>query len=145
MGKLVMGKKLDRSTSVLVVEFDPEMLQLLRRTLETEGFKTDCAADSLQGLALLKKNVPDVILLDIMMPFLEGYPVIESIREHCDAPVIMAAARREADSLDQGMTLGADDCVEKPFHPLEIVARIKSNLRYRDYWAKLREIELVPA
>jgi len=125
-----MKRKLDRNTSVLVIDDDPEMLQLLRRTLELEGFKVELAADGVHGMALLRKNVPDIILLDIMMPWPEGYLVLESIRKYCDAPVIMVTAKSEVDSLDKAISLGADDYVRKPFRPLELVARIKAKLRY---------------
>ncbi len=125
-----MKRKLDRNTSVLVIDDDPEMLQLLRRTLELEGFDVELAADGAYGMSVIRRAIPDLVLLDIMMPGPDGYQVLESIRQYCDAPVIMVTAKTEVDSLDKAIALGADDYVRKPFRPLELVARIKANLRY---------------
>jgi len=125
-----MKSNVDRNASVLVIDDDPEMLQLLRRTLELEGFDVELAADGAYGMSVLRRTIPDLVLLDIMMPGPDGYQVLESIRQCCDAPVIMVTAKTEVDSLDKAITLGADDYVRKPFRPAELVARIKAKLRY---------------
>ena len=115
--------------SIMVIDDDPEMLQLLRRTFEMEGYDVVLAADGVSGMALLRDRKPDLIILDIMMPGPDGYIVLERIRQSYDIPVIMLTAKREATSLEKALALGADDYVKKPFRPLELMARIRTKLR----------------
>ena len=84
-----MKNSIAKTTSILVIEDDPHMLQLLKRTLETEGYDVYLAADGLYGMSLLRDMEPDLVLLDIMMPGPDGYQVLDSIRHHSDVPVIM--------------------------------------------------------
>jgi len=115
--------------SVMMIDDEPEMLQLLRRTFEMEGYDVILAADGASGMALLRDRKPDLIILDIMMPGPDGYIVLERIRQSYDIPVIMLTAKREATSLGKALALGADDYVKKPFRPLELVARVRAKLR----------------
>lgn len=115
--------------SIMVIDDDPEMLQLLRRTFEMEGYDVVLAADGVSGMALLRDRKPDLLILDIMMPGPDGYIVLERIRQSYDIPVIMLTAKRDATSLEKALALGADDYVKKPFRPLELVARIRTKLR----------------
>ena len=115
--------------SIMVIDDDPEMLQLLRRTFELEGYDVVLAADGASGMMLLRDRKPDLLILDIMMPGPDGYMVLERIRQSYDIPVIMLTAKREATSLEKALALGADDYVKKPFRPLELVARVRAKLR----------------
>ncbi len=115
--------------SVMMIDDEPEMLQLLARTFEMEGYETILAADGVSAMALLRDCKPDLIILDIMMPGPDGYIVLKRIRQSYDIPVIMLTAKREATSLEKALALGADDYVKKPFRPLELVARVRAKLR----------------
>jgi len=107
--------KMERTPTVLVIDDDPEMLQLLKRTLELKGYHVDLATDGVYGMAVLRETKPDLVLLDIMMPGPDGYQVLDSIRQHSETPVIMVTAKCEVDSLQKALALGADDYVRKPF------------------------------
>lgn len=115
--------------SIMMIDDEPEMLQLLARTFEMEGYETILAADGVSAMALLRDCKPDLIILDIMMPEPDGYIVLKRIRQSYDIPVIMLTAKREATSLEKALALGADDYVKKPFRPLELVARVRAKLR----------------
>jgi len=114
---------------IMVVDDDREMLRMLERTLELEGYGVTVAADGSSALALLDDCKPDLVILDIMMPSPDGYQVLDSMRQRSDAPVIMLTARREVASLDKALALGADDYIRKPFRVLELLARIQAKLR----------------
>ncbi len=116
---------------IMVIDDDKEMLKLLNRTLELEGFDTVVAADGNSALALLKETAPDLVLLDIMMPGLDGFQTLDLIREQSDTPVIMLTARQEAESLQRALFLGADDYINKPFSARTLVAHIRAKLRRR--------------
>jgi len=118
-----------RYQSIMVIDDDPEMLQLLRRTFEMEGYDAILAADGTSAMMLLRDCKPDLIILDIMMPGPDGYMVLERIRQSYDIPVIMLTAKRDVTSLQKALALGADDYVKKPFRPLELMARIRTKLR----------------
>lgn len=114
---------------IMVVDDDQEMLQMLKRILELEGYGVAIVADGNLALALLKECKPDLVILDIMLPGLDGYQVLSLIRQHSDVPVIMLSARCEVTSLHKALALGADDYVRKPFRTRELVARIQAKLR----------------
>jgi len=114
---------------IMVVDDDKEILRLLERVLELEGYGVVTTADSSSALALLDECKPDLVILDIVMPGPDGYQVLQSIRQRSNVPVIMLTARREASSLHKALALGADDYVTKPFRPLELMTRIKAKLR----------------
>ena len=115
--------------NIMVVDDDPEMLRMLERTLELEGYSVAKAVDGSLALALLDGCKPDLVILDIMMPGLDGYQVLDSIRQRSDVPVVMLTAKCEVTALDKALALGADDYVRKPFRPLELVARVQAKLR----------------
>ena len=121
--------KMKKCQSIMVVDDDPEMLQLLRRTFEVEGYGVILAADGASAVMLLRDCKPDLIILDIMMPGPDGYMVLENIRQNYDIPVIMLTGKRDMTSLQKALALGADDYVKKPFFPKELVARIRAKLR----------------
>ena len=115
--------------NIMVVDDDLEMLRLLERTLELEGYGVTLAADGSSALALLRDCEPDLVILDIIMPGPDGFQVLDLIRQRSNIPVIMLTARCEVTSLDKALALGADDYVRKPFRPLELVARVQAKLR----------------
>jgi len=114
---------------ILVVDDDVEILKMLSRTLELEGFDAATAADGSSALAILEESKPDLVILDIMMPGLDGFQVLDIIRQRSDIPVIMLTGKCEVDSLRDALTLGADDYVRKPFRPRELLARVRAKLR----------------
>jgi DNA-binding response OmpR family regulator len=113
----------------MVVDDDQAILRLLKHTLEPEGFGVVTAADSRSTMALLEEHKPDLVILDIMMPGLNGFQVLDLIRQRSNIPVIMLTARCEVTSLNEALGLGADDYVRKPFGTGELLARIRAKLR----------------
>jgi len=124
-----MQEKLQKTHTILVIDDEPDMLQLLERILTSEGYRVIPAADGNYGLTLVRGTRPDLILLDIMMPGLNGFMVLDSIRKYSDVPVIMVTAKRGTEALQKALDLGADDYVEKPFRPGELLARVRAKLR----------------
>ena len=114
---------------IMVVDDDQEMLKLLNRTLELEGFDAIVVADGDEALAILEEIEPDLVLLDIMMPGLDGFQTLDLIRERSNVPVIMLTARCEVRLLQKALALGADDYIRKPFGTRSLVARIRAKLR----------------
>lgn len=114
---------------VLVIEDDPNTANLVELYLEKEGFQALQANDGEKGLALARKHTPDLVILDLMLPRLDGWEVCRRLRKTSDVPVIMLTARGEEIDRVSGLTLGADDYVVKPFSPRELVARVKAVLR----------------
>ena len=127
-----MQNNIPETTSILVIEDDPYMLQLLKRTLETEGYDVCLAIDGVYGMSFLRDMEPDLVLLDIMMPGPDGYQVLDSIRHHSDVPVIMISAKTEVDSVKNALSMDADDYIRKPFRPKELVARVEAKLKRCD-------------
>jgi DNA-binding response OmpR family regulator len=117
---------------VLVVDDEPMVREVLARYLEDAGFVVETAADGMQALERFTGAHPDLVLLDLMLPRIDGLDVFRSIRETSHTPVIMLTARgRETDRVG-GLDLGADDYVAKPFSPREVVARVRAVLRRSD-------------
>lgn len=114
---------------ILVADDEAEIRDVLRLYLEKDGYEITEAADGLEALRLLKEKHFDLAVLDIMMPGVDGYRVLRSIRERDNLPVIMLSAKGTESDKILGLDLGADDYITKPFAPLEAVARVKSNLR----------------
>lgn len=119
---------------VLIVEDDSNIAELLHLYLEKEGFETAVAGDGGKGVELFRSFHPELVLLDIMLPVMDGWSVLKKIRENDKTPVIMLTAKGEELDKINGLSLGADDYVTKPFLPLELVARVKAQLRrYKRY------------
>lgn len=114
---------------ILIVDDDKNICELLRLYLEKDGFSTIVANDGGQALTAAQINNPDLILLDIMMPILDGWQVCREIRKTSNVPIIMLTAKGETFDKVLGLELGADDYVTKPFDSKEVVARIKAVLR----------------
>ena len=117
--------------TVLIIDDERNIVDLLRSYFEAEGFRVLDGRDGLEGLSLAQQESPEAIILDVMMPGLDGIETLRRIRQFSDAHVIMLTARtEEADKL-VGLAVGADDYVSKPFSPREVVARVKAALRRR--------------
>ena len=114
---------------IMVVDDDLEMLKLVSRVLELEDFEVAVATGGKSALGLLSEHKPDLIVLDIMMPELDGLQVLDLIRRRSNVPIIMLTARCEVASLHSALTLGADDYVRKPFSTRVLVACIRAKLR----------------
>jgi DNA-binding response OmpR family regulator len=115
--------------SILVIDDDNNILRLIRRLLEKCGYRVLLSADGISGLAILKDQQPDLVLLDIMMPGPDGFAVLESIRKISNIPVIIVSAKPERSFIGAAADLCADDYIEKPFHSDVLIARIKAKLR----------------
>ncbi|MBQ9354508.1 MAG: response regulator transcription factor [Clostridia bacterium] len=116
-------------TKVLIVDDDRNICELLRLYLQKDGFDTEIANDGSEAIELQKKYNPDIILLDVMMPKLDGWQVCREIRKTSDVPIIMITAKGEVFDKILGLELGADDYISKPFDTKEVIARIKAVLR----------------
>lgn len=114
---------------ILIVDDDENICELLRLYLEKDGFDTIVANDGEQAVEFASKHSPDLILLDIMLPKLDGWQVCREIRKTSDTPIIMLTAKGETFDKILGLELGADDYVSKPFDTKEVIARIKAVLR----------------
>jgi len=113
----------------MIADDDIEIRRMVSRALELEGFEVAIASDGKSALTLLKKSNPVLAILDIMMPGLTGFEVVESIRQTSQIPVIMLTARSEVASLKKALSLGADDYVTKPFNIQILIARVRAKLR----------------
>ena len=115
--------------SILIVEDDHNISELLRLYLEKEGYQATIAADGTQGIDLYRKLRPDLVLLDVMMPGVDGWGVLRAIRQDSQTPVIMLTAKGETTDKVSGLKQGADDYITKPFEMKEVLARIEAVLR----------------
>ncbi len=114
---------------VLIIEDDPYIADLLRLYLEKEGYEVDTAGDGVKGLEKFRRWKPDLVLLDVMLPGMNGWGVCRSIRQDADTPIIMLTAKSETDDKVNGLKQGADDYITKPFEMKEVLARIEAVLR----------------
>jgi len=114
---------------VLVVEDEAQIARVVRAYLEKEGYEVFVAADGLTGLEMFKSRRPDAVILDLMLPGVDGYEVCRQMRQTGEVAIIMLTARAEEIDRVLGLELGADDYVSKPFSPRELVARLKAVLR----------------
>ncbi len=116
--------------NVLVIEDDPGIARVIGLYLEQDGHNVRSAADGVTGLNLARESDPDLIVLDLMLPCLDGMEICRALREESDVPIIMVTARvSESDRL-AGLDLGADDYILKPFSPRELAARVRAVLRH---------------
>lgn len=114
---------------IMVVDDEQAILRMLNRTLEPEGYGVVLADNGSSALALLEEHTPDLVILDIMMPGLNGFQVLDLIRQRSNVPIIMLTGRCEVTTLRDALALGADDYVRKPFGTRELLARIRAKLR----------------
>lgn len=115
--------------TVLVVDDDPKIRDLLRLYIEREGHRTAFAEDGPQALERARQRRPDIVLLDVMLPGLDGFEVCRQLRDESDALILLLTARSGDSDKVVGLDLGADDYIVKPFSPRELMARIRAHLR----------------
>jgi DNA-binding response OmpR family regulator len=116
-------------TTILIVEDDTNTVRLISLYLEREGFRVFTAADGKTGLAAAGEHTPDLVILDLMLPEMDGWEVCRRLRRKSNVPIIMLTARGDEIDRVSGLSLGADDYVVKPFSPRELVERVKAVLR----------------
>ena len=114
---------------ILIVDDEPRMIKFIRLNLELEGYRVSEASNGLEALNKVRTELPDLVLLDVMMPEMDGFETLEHIREISNVPVIMLTVKAEEEDKVRGLELGADDYVTKPFSPRELASRIKAVLR----------------
>ena len=114
---------------ILVVDDEPRMTRFIRMNLELDGYRVIEAHDGLQALDKVRTNLPDLVILDVMMPELDGFETLEVLREVSNVPVIMLTVRSDEEDKVRGLELGADDYVTKPFGARELTSRVKAVLR----------------
>ncbi|MFN0002540.1 MAG: response regulator [Pseudohongiellaceae bacterium] len=117
---------------IVVIEDEPDILEVLSYNLKREGYEVFNASDGLRGLALVKREVPDLVLLDLMLPGMDGVEICSTIKKDAQTSstlIIMVTAKGEESDIVLGLGVGADDYISKPFSPKELVARVKAVLR----------------
>jgi len=118
-----------RGNTILVVDDEKRMVRFIRLNLEQDGFQVISAFNGAEALDQVRRALPNLVLLDVMLPDINGFEVLKKIREASSVPVIMLTAKGEEDDRIQGLELGADDYVTKPFSPRELVSRVRAVLR----------------
>ncbi len=117
------------SKKILIVEDEKNIVEILKFNLKKEGFTTIEAMDGELGLDMALNQKPDLVLLDVMLPKMDGFTVCRKLRQTSDIPILMLTAKEEEVDKVLGLELGADDYITKPFSPRELMARVKANLR----------------
>jgi DNA-binding response OmpR family regulator len=118
-----------KGKSILIVEDEPNIAEVVSLYLERADFKVRVAKDGLAAMDILEEKIPDLIVLDIMLPEVDGFAITRWLRERSNVPIIMLTARRDEIDRISGLELGADDYVVKPFSPQELVSRVRAVLR----------------
>ena len=117
------------SKMILIIEDEESIQNIIRAFLEDAGYTVVLAADGLEGIEQFRVNKPDLVLLDLMLPKIDGFAVCEILRKESRVPIIMLTALDDDDSQMKGFDALADDYITKPFNPVEVIARVKSQLR----------------
>lgn len=117
------------SSKILVLDDEKEIADVIALYLRNDGYEVETVYTGRGALAAIERNQPDLALLDVMLPDVDGFRILQKIREKYRFPVIMLTAKTEYTDKIAGLTLGADDYIAKPFNPLELVARVKAQLR----------------
>lgn len=117
------------TNSILVVDDDPVILQLMRRILELENYNVFNASNGQDALDMFSQRIPELVLLDVNMPDMDGYTVCERIRETSNVPIIMVTGNKQSNDMLKGFDNGVDDYITKPFSSDELMARVKAKLR----------------
>lgn len=129
-------------TKILVVDDDPAIAEMLTIVLQGEGFRTVVVGDGVEAVKAAEEHNPDLILLDVMLPGMNGIDVCKAIRESSTVPIVMLTARTDTVDVVLGLESGADDYVHKPFKPKELVARVRARLRRTPEEAPAETIEV---
>jgi DNA-binding response OmpR family regulator len=116
-------------TEILIVEDEPSIAEVVELYLRRAGYQVYTVSDGISALEALEKHIPSLLILDIMLPGMDGFSILRWLRDRSDAPVIFITARREEVDRVGGLELGADDYVVKPFSPQELVSRVRAVLR----------------
>jgi DNA-binding response OmpR family regulator len=116
-------------TRILVVEDEPSLAEVVSLYLKRAGYQVQIAADGKQAMTLLERQIPDFVILDLMLPEIDGLSLTRWLRDRSNVPIIMVTARREEIDRIAGLEMGADDYVVKPFSPQELVSRVRAVLR----------------
>lgn len=125
-----------KKTTILTADDDPQLLRLMMRNLELEGYEVIPVSDGQQALQGIEQHMPDLVLLDVMMPKMDGFTVCQRVREFSAVPVIIVTARGQDQDKVRGLDLGADDYLTKPFSVDELLARVRAVLRRTQFTAK---------
>lgn len=128
-----------RKASVLVVDDDVRMLRMMQRILELEGYRVLMASNGQAALDVFNEEEPALVLLDIMMPDMDGYTVCRRIREFSQIPIVMVTVKGNEEEKVEGLDAGADDYVTKPFSSMELTARVRAVLRRTKLWEERPE------
>ncbi len=131
--------------TILIVEDEQNINDILVFTFNKEGYKTMSAYDGVKGLEMALNEKPDLVLLDVMLPGMDGYEVCRKIREKSQVPIIMLTAREDEVDKVLGLEMGADDYITKPYSVRELTARVKANLRRTAFTIKELEIDTTAA
>jgi two-component system response regulator ResD len=118
-----------KSKSILIVEDEPNIAEVVTLYLKRADFQVQVAQDGIKAMEILERKMPDLLILDIMLPELDGFAITRWLRERSNVPIIMLTARRDEIDRITGLELGADDYVVKPFSPQELVSRVRAVLR----------------
>ena len=118
---------------VLVVDDEPRMIRFIRMNLELEGYHVVEAGNGIEVLDQVRKHMPDLVIMDIMMPKMDGFETLRLLREISTVPVILLTVKGEEEDRIRGLELGADDYVTKPFSPRELISRVNAVLRRADW------------
>lgn len=131
-----------KNINVLVVDDEESILNFLKMGLEAEGFIVHCAEDGINAVNMARELKPDIIILDIMLPGINGYEACIEIKKFTDTPIIMLTARDDVDHRVKGLDIGADDYMSKPFSYRELVARIRARIRNNNKKSYLEDNEI---
>ena len=128
------------SKKVLIIEDEKSISDIIKFNLKKEGFEVETAYDGQDGLEKALSGKPDLILLDVMLPLMDGFQVCKKVRESSSVPILMLTAKEEEVDKVLGLELGADDYITKPFGMRELIARIKANIRRTDLMVNIQDI-----
>jgi DNA-binding response OmpR family regulator len=120
---------MERRPLILAIDDEANILKLIKANLTAEGYDVITASGGLEALEILEDKQPDLVLLDIMMPGIDGYETIKLIRRQSEVPIIMLTAKDDMRSLEEAMSSGADDYLTKPFNIRQLSARVRAKLR----------------
>jgi len=118
---------------ILVVDDEPRMIRFIRMNLELEGYRVIEANNGIEALDQVRKHLPDLVVMDVMMPKMDGFEALRLLREISTVPVILLTVRSDEEDRIRGLELGADDYITKPFSPRELVSRVNAVLRRADW------------